>query len=207
MEGYSRQRRVRQTRPLFVVGYEGATELNYVDSIIRHHGMACRRAGDAENRPEILLAVTSRVAERERRKSPGRLIVPIIVLDIEVMSDDNIQELQTFAAEAKAQGIHVVVNRPKIEHWFLQHFQPAAENMSSTTVDARLAHHLQTNNLPSYTKPGSQSFFAALAQASDDALKHCKASGHSAYGLPCMCQPLMLVKDYASGSRSSSSSR
>jgi hypothetical protein len=104
--------------------------------------------------------------------------------------------MRAFVESARTQGIHVIVNRPKIEHWFLQHFQPAPENMSPMTIDRRLAHHLKAHNLPEYTKPGSPSFYAAIHQLYDKATTHCTASNHSSYELPCMCHLVQLIHEH-----------
>lgn len=197
MEGIQKQRRQRQTRPLFVIGHEGATEWSYVESVLHHYNMICKSAGKSDNRPDTLLAITAASAAKERRKAPGQLVIPVVVLDIELMSDENIDNMRTFVSAAQAKNVLAVINRPKIEHWFLQHFQPASENMSSTEVDRQLARHLQSQNLPAYTKPGSLAFLAALAEASNSAVAHCEAAGHSSYGLPCMCQLIELAKRYA----------
>lgn len=197
MEGYTRQRRPRQIRPLFVIGFEGPTEWNYAESIVQYHNMSCKRAGKPDNRHDALLATTIKTAAKEHRSAPNRPVIPIIVIDIEVMSNENIAAMQTFIDTARNQGVYVFVNRPKIEHWFLQHFQTASENMSSAEVDSRLARHLQIHNLPKYSKPGSQSFYMTLVQTSDAAITNCEASNHSSYELPCMCQLIHLIRQFA----------
>lgn len=196
MEGYSHQRRTRPLRPLFVVGFEGPTEWNYAESIIQMHGMSCKRGSGPENRRDELLAETLHATNKHKSKNATRIVIPVIILDIENMRNQNITDYRKFATKARNQGVEVFINRPRVENWFLCHFMITPENIDSNTLDTRLAHALASAGLPTYQKPGSPQFYSALNQFTNSALAHCEASGHSMYQLPCMCQFINLVTSF-----------
>lgn len=193
---YRAERGIRQIRPLLIVGVEGETEQIHVSELAKRYGFNLVVVGP-DNRPDYLLTDIKEATNEYSKRQPRRAIIPLLIYDIETMDDHAIKACAQFVGHAKAVGVSVFINRPKIEQWFVSHLGPIGEHTPPKQVDLKLRRLLKKHGLPAYDKPGSRQFHQALLEYTSDALAHCAASGHSSYKLPCMCELVHLLQAHS----------